>query len=45
VTDFGKEIPLLQKSLNEVEAINYKTLLTRELSGRLKISIVSTGNM
>jgi hypothetical protein len=26
VTDFGKELPLLLKKLNEVEAINYKTL-------------------
>jgi hypothetical protein len=33
-----------EKVLNEVEAINYKTLAYKgELSGRLKISIVSTG--
>jgi hypothetical protein len=37
-------LPLLPKVLNEVEAINYKTLAYKgELSGRLKISIVSTG--
>ena len=45
VTDFGKEIAIAaEKVLNEVEAINYKTLAYKgELSGRLKISIVSTG--
>jgi hypothetical protein len=44
VTDFGKEIAAAEKVLNEVEAINYKTLAYKgELSGRLKISIVSTG--
>jgi DNA-binding transcriptional LysR family regulator len=43
VTDFGEEIAA-EKVLNEVEAINYKTLAYKgELSGRLKISIVSTG--
>jgi DNA-binding transcriptional LysR family regulator len=44
VTDFGKEIALAaEKILNEVYAINYKTLAYQgELSGRLKISIVST---
>lgn len=45
ITDFGKEIALAaEKILNEVYAINYKTLAYQgELSGRLKISIVSTG--
>jgi DNA-binding transcriptional LysR family regulator len=45
VTDFGKEIALAaEKILNEVYAINYKTLAFQgELSGRLKISVVSTG--
>lgn len=45
VTDFGKEIAeAAEKILNEVYAINYKTLaFNGELSGRLKISVVSTG--
>ena len=45
VTDFGKEIAqAAEKILNEVYAINYKTLAYQgEISGRLKISIVSTG--
>ena len=45
VTDFGKEIAeAAQKILNEVHAINYKTLAYQgKLSGRLKISVVSTG--
>ena len=45
ITDFGKEIALAaEKVLNEVYAINYKTLAYQgSLSGRLKISIVSTG--
>jgi DNA-binding transcriptional LysR family regulator len=40
VTDFGEEIAIAaEKVLNEVEAINYKTLAYKgELSGRLKIS-------
>ena len=44
VTDFGEEIAeAAQKIINEVEAINYKTLAYQgELSGKLKISIVST---
>jgi DNA-binding transcriptional LysR family regulator len=44
VTDFGQEIAqAAQKILDEVEAINYKTLAYQgELSGKLKISIVST---
>ena len=44
VTDFGKEIALAAENiLNEVYAINYKTLAYQgQLSGRLKISIVST---
>ncbi|WP_166959774.1 LysR family transcriptional regulator [Yeosuana marina] len=45
VTDFGKEIAIAaEKILDEVHAINYKTLAFQgELSGRLKISVVSTG--
>lgn len=45
VTEFGKEIArAAEKILNEVYAINYKTLAYQgELSGRLKLSIVSTG--
>ena len=45
VTDFGKEIALAaEKILNEVDAINYKTLAYKgELVGKLKFSIVSTG--
>lgn len=45
VTDFGEEIALAAiKILQEVEAINYKTRSYQgELSGKLKISIVSTG--
>lgn len=44
VTDFGEEIAqAAQKIIDEVEAINYKTLAYQgELSGKLKISIVST---
>jgi DNA-binding transcriptional LysR family regulator len=44
VTDFGNEIAAAaEKILNEVYAINYKTLAYRgKLFGRLKISIVST---
>lgn len=45
VTDFGNEIALAaQNILNEVHAINYKTLAFKgQLTGRLKISVVSTG--
>lgn len=45
VTDFGKEIALAaEKILNEVDAINFKTMAFKgQLSGRLKISVVSTG--
>lgn len=45
ITDFGKEIAqAAEKIINEVYAINYKTLSYQgELSGRLKLSIVSTG--
>jgi LysR family transcriptional regulator, low CO2-responsive transcriptional regulator len=45
VTDFGKEIAhSAEKVLNEVHAINYKTMAFKgQLSGRLKLSIVSTG--
>lgn len=45
ITEFGKEIAqVAEKILNEVSAINYKTSAYQgELSGRLKISIVSTG--
>lgn len=45
VTDFGKEIALAaQKIVYEIQAINYKTSSYKgQLSGRLKISVVSTG--
>lgn len=45
VTDFGKKIARsAEKILNEVHAIDYKTSSFRgQLSGRLKISSVSTG--
>ncbi len=45
VTDFGMEIArAAEKILNEVYAINHKTLSYKgQLSGRLKISVVSTG--
>lgn len=45
VTDFGKEIAVAAKKiLNEVDAINYKTLAYKgELVGKLKFSVVSTG--
>lgn len=45
VTDFGKEVATAAENiLNEVEAINYKTNSFRNLlSGKLKISVVSTG--
>ncbi len=45
VTDFGREIAqAAEKILNEVEAINYKTLVFKnQLAGRLKISVASTG--
>jgi DNA-binding transcriptional LysR family regulator len=45
VTDFGKEIALAAENIiNEVYAINYKTLAYKGiLSGKLKISVVSTG--
>jgi len=44
ITDFGEEIALMaQKILNEVAAINYKSLEYKgELAGKLKIAIVST---
>lgn len=45
ITDFGKEIAeSADNILNQVNAINYKTLAFKgQLTGRLKISIVSTG--
>ncbi|MBP4138738.1 LysR substrate-binding domain-containing protein [Flavobacterium geliluteum] len=45
ITEFGREIAeAAEKILNEVNAINHKTLTYQgQLSGRLKISIVSTG--
>lgn len=44
VTEFGEEIAVAaEKILNEVEAINYKTLSRKgQLAGKLKIAIVST---
>lgn len=45
VTDFGKEIlEMSERILNEVHAINYKTMAFKgHLSGRLILSVVSTG--
>ncbi|GAB4164761.1 MAG: LysR family transcriptional regulator PycR [Winogradskyella sp.] len=45
VTDFGWEIAeAAEKILNEVDAINYKTMSFKgQIAGRLKISVVSTG--
>lgn len=45
ITDFGKEIAeAAENILNQVYAINYKTLAHKgQLTGRLKISVVSTG--
>ena len=45
ITDFGKEIAqTAEKILNEVEAINYKTMIYKnQLAGRLKVSVASTG--
>ncbi|OOV29438.1 LysR family transcriptional regulator [Flavobacterium sp. LM5] len=45
VTEFGKEIAMAaEKIANEIHAINYKSQAFQgKLSGRLKISIVSTG--
>jgi DNA-binding transcriptional LysR family regulator len=45
VTDFGNEIAeVAEKIISQVEAINYKTMAYKgQLTGRLKISIVSTG--
>lgn len=45
ITDFGKEIgEAAEKILNQVHAIDYKTSAFRGLlTGRLKISVVSTG--
>lgn len=45
ITDFGKEIAqAADEIINQVYAINNKTLAYKgQLSGRLKISVVSTG--
>lgn len=45
ITDFGKEIAEAAESIiNQVHAINYKTHAFKgQLTGRLKISVVSTG--
>jgi DNA-binding transcriptional LysR family regulator len=45
VTDFGSEIALAaQKIIDEVNAVNYKTLAYKGiLSGKLKLAVVSTG--
>ena len=45
ITDFGYEIAeAAEKIINQVNAINYKTLAYKgQLTGRLKISVVSTG--
>jgi DNA-binding transcriptional LysR family regulator len=44
ITDFGKEVALsAEKILNEVEALNMKTLtFNGQLAGKLKIALVST---
>ncbi len=45
ITDFGREIAeAAENIINQVYAINYKTLAYKgQLTGRLKISLVSTG--
>lgn len=45
ITDFGREIAVAAENiLNQVHAINYKTLAYKgQLTGRLKLSVVSTG--
>jgi DNA-binding transcriptional LysR family regulator len=45
ITDFGREIAVAAENiLNQVYEINYKTLAHKgQLTGRLKISVVSTG--
>lgn len=45
ITDFGKEIASAAENIiNQVHAIDYKTMAHKgKLSGRLKISVVSTG--
>lgn len=45
VTDFGKEIAnAAERIVDQVNAINYKTMAFKgQLTGRLKISVVSTG--
>lgn len=45
ITDFGKEIAAaVEQIINQVHAINYKTSAYKgQLTGKLKISIVSTG--
>ncbi len=45
ITDFGREIAVVvEEILNQVNAINFKTMAFKgQLTGRLKISVVSTG--
>lgn len=45
ITDFGREIAeAVENIINQVHAINYKTMAFKgQLTGRLKISVVSTG--
>ncbi len=45
ITDFGQEIATVAENIiNQVHAIDYKTLAHKgQLTGRLKISVVSTG--
>lgn len=45
VTDFGNEIAVVaQNIIDQVEAINFKTMAYKgQLTGRLKVSVVSTG--
>ncbi|WP_264530596.1 LysR family transcriptional regulator [Flavobacterium sp. N502540] len=45
ITDFGREIAeIAEKIVSQVEAINFKTMAYKgQLTGKLKISVVSTG--
>lgn len=45
ITDFGREIAeVVEDILHQIHAINYKTIAYKgQLTGRLKISVVSTG--
>ncbi len=45
ITDFGREVAVAaEQIIDQVEAINFKTMAFKgQLSGRLKLSVVSTG--